>query len=326
MLGGVFAASRALAQVRAKTVRLGFLTPAIASLQDPFWAPLRASLTMYGWREGVEFELVARQSRGDPGRAEAFAREIVSEKVDLILAISTSSAVAVRRATRTIPVVTWCGYPVESGLAETLGRPGGNVTGVTNYAGDQVWGKFVQLLQELKPGMRELGVLWDYAPPAFPDGQIPLPMIEQSAQKLGIRTRVWLVRSERDLDAALGAIDRSPVEALILTQGGGFHAQPELSARIAEVVVRRRLPAIVDVASQSVFEQARCLLAYSPNVPEVLHRLAHFVDRVLRGASPSSLPFELPARFDLAVNVGAAKVIAVDIPRSLLLRADRVVE
>lgn len=326
MLGGALAAPLVLAQARAKTVRLGFLTPAIASLRSPFWAPFHASLTKYGWREGIEFALVARESRGDPVLAEAFAREMVAEKVDLILAITTASAVAARRATRTIAVVTWCGYPVESGLAETLGRPGGNVTGVTNYAGNQVWGKFVELLKELKPGMRELGVLWDYAPPAFPDGQIPLPMIEQSAQKLGIRTRVWLVRSERDLDAALGAIDRSPVEALILTQGGGFHVQPELSARIAEVVVRRRLPAIVDVASQSVFEQARCVLAYSPNVPEVLDRLAHFVDRVLRGASPSSLPFELPARFDLAVNAAAAKAIGLDIPRSVLLRADRVIE
>ena len=326
MLGGALAAPFALAQARGKTVRLGFLTPAITNLRGPFWAPFHASLTKYGWREGIEFELVARESRGDPVRAEAFAREMVAEKVDLILAITTASAVAARRATRTIPIVTWCGYPVESGLAATLGRPGGNVTGVTNYAGNQVWGKFVELLQELKPGMRELGVLWDYAPPAFPDGQIPLPMIEQSAQKLGIRTRVWLVRSERDLDAALGAIDRSPVEALILTQGGGFHVQPKLSARIAEVVVRQRLPAIVDVASQSVFEQARCVLAYSPNVPEVLNRLAHFVDRVLRGASPSSLPFELPAKFDLAVNAGAAKAIGLDIPRSVLLRADRVIE
>lgn len=326
MLGGALAAPRVFAQARARPIRLGFLTPVIPSLKDPFWAPLQASLAKYGWREGIEFELVARESLGDPLRAEAFAREIVAGKVDLILAITTSSAVAARLATRTIPVVTWCGYPVETGLAETLGRPGGNVTGVTNYAGDQVWGKFVELLQELKPAMRELGVLWDYAPPAFPDGQIPLPVIERSAQKLGIRTRVWLVRSERDLDAALGALDRSSVEALIVTQGGGFHAQPKLSARIAKVVVSRRLPAIVDLASQSVFEQARCVLAYSPNVPEVLNRLAHFVDRILRGASPSSLPFELPARFDLTLNAAVARAIGINIPQSILLRADRVIE
>jgi len=324
--GSVLAAPLARAQQPRKPARIGFLSPALASFKGPFWAPLVASLVKYGWREDIEFSLVLRESRGDPARALAMARELAAEKVDLILAITTASAFAARKATQRIPVVTWCGYPVESGLAESLARPGGNVTGIANYAGSQVWEKFVELLRDLKPGMRELGVLWDYAPPGFPDGQIPLPIIEKSAQQLGIRARTWMVRSEQDLDSALGAIDRSQVEALILSQGGGFHARPELSARIAELVIRRRLPAIVDVASVSVFEQANCVLAYSPNVPEILDRLARFVDRILRGANPASLPFELPARFDLAVSAKAAKSIGLALPQSLLLRADRVIE
>ena len=322
----LMAAPSGLAQRPAKVVRLGFLVPQITSLKDPFWQPRVAGLEKYGWREGREFALVARQSQGDPALALAMAREMVAEGVDLILAMATSSAVAARSATRTIPVVTWCGYPVESGLAESLSRPGGNVTGVANYAGDQVWGKFVELLRELKPGMRELGVLWDYAPPGFPDGQIPIPVIESAAQKLGIKARTWMIRSEQDLNAALAAIERSQIEALILSQGGGFHAQPALGARIGEVVVRRRLPAIVDVAGPSVFEQARCVLAYSPNVAEILDRLAHFVDRVLRGAKPATLPFELPARFELAVSAKSAALIGLAIPQSVLMRADRVIE
>jgi putative ABC transport system substrate-binding protein len=326
LAGGALAASLARAQQSRKPVRIGFLSPALASLKEPFWAPLVASLAKYGWREDIEFSLVLKESRGDPARALAMAHELAAEKVDLILAITTACAFAARNATQRIPVVTWCGYPVESGLAESLARPGGNVTGVANYAGSQVWGKFGELLRELKPGLRELGVLWDYAPPGFPDGQIPLPIIEKSAQQMGIRTRTWMVRSEQDLDSALVAIDRSQIEALILSQGGGFHSRPELGARIAELVVRRRLPAIVDVASVSVFEQASCVLAYSPNVLEILDRLARFVDRVLRGANPASLPFELPARFDLAVSAKAAKAIGLALPQSLLLRADRVIE
>src|SRR5262249_24104135 len=161
------------------------------------------------------FTMLARESRGDPALGLASARALVAEKVDAIVAIATSSAVAAQAATSSIPIVTWCGYPVEAGIADSLARPGRNVTGVANYAGSQVWEKFVELLRELKPGLREIGVLWDYAPPAFPDGQIPLPAIEQTARGMGIKVRTWMVMSEKDLDAALGEIGRSPIGALI---------------------------------------------------------------------------------------------------------------
>ena len=127
------------------------------------------------------------------------------------------------------------------------------------------------------------------------------------------------------LNEALAAIERSRIEGIIITNGGGIHNQPAHSARIADVFTRRGLPAVVDIAS-GVFENGRCVLAYSPNVPEILERLAHFVDRILRGANPAELPFELPSRFDLAVNAKAAKATGVAIPQSLLLRADRVIE
>lgn len=125
-------------------------------------------------------------------------------------------------------------------------------------------------------------------------------------------------------DECLAAIDRSQVDAVIISTGGGIHIQSP--GRIAALFARRRLPAITDVASPAVFEKAGCVLAYSPNVPEILGRLAHFVDRILRGANPGELPFELPARFDLAINAKSAKALGLGIPQSLMIRADRVIE
>jgi putative ABC transport system substrate-binding protein len=282
-------------------------------------------LAKRGWREGVEYSLEARESLGDPERALAMAKELVAQRVDVLLAISGGAALAAKKATDRIPIVSWLGYPVEAGLAKSLAHPGGNVTGVANYASDGVWGKFIELLRELRPGMRTLGVLWDYAPPGFPDGHVPLPIIEKSAREMGISARIWMVRSTQDLDEALAAIDWGRIDAIILTNGGGIHLQPAQADRIGASLAKHRLPAIVDVAS-TLFEKAGCVLAYSPNVPQLLGRLAYFVDRILRGANPGELPFELPARFDLAVNAKSARAIGLTIPQSLLLRADRVIE
>jgi putative tryptophan/tyrosine transport system substrate-binding protein len=325
-LGGVLATLPARAQLpkpRQAKVRLGFLTSFLA-LRTPAWAPFLKELEGRGWREGIEYSLETREYLGDYRRALALAKELVSLPVDLLIAVSGGSAHAVRAVTTTVPVVSWLGYPVEAGVAQSLARPGGNVTGVANYASAEVWGKFVELLRELTPGLREIGVLWDYAPPGFPDGQVPLPVIEQSARRAGIATRLWMNRSPADVEVALAAIEQTPPGGVILSAGGGVHAQS--ADRIAQTFARRRLPAISDVSTQNVFERAGCVLAYSPNVPEVLARLASLTDRVLRGAKPAELPFELPSRFDLAVNAKAAKAAGIAIPQSMLARADRVIE
>lgn len=321
----MLAAPVAVAQRPARMVRLGYLSSTLQTLRTPLWEPFFVALNKLGWREGVEYSLEARESRGDPERALAMAKELVAQRVDLLLAISGGAALAAKRATDRIPIVSWLGYPVEAGLAKSLARPGGNVTGVANYASADIWGKFIELLREMRPGLRALGVLWDYAPPGFPDGHVPLPIIEKSAQRMGIKAQIWMVRSEPDLNEALSAIERGGIEAIIMTNGGGIHNQPAIAGKIGQVFARRRLPAIIDVAS-AVFEKAGCVLAYSPNVPELLGRLAALVDRILRGANPGELPFEQPSRFDLVINAKSAKAIGVLIPQSLLVRADRVIE
>jgi putative ABC transport system substrate-binding protein len=240
--------------------------------------------------------------------------------------MATASGVAASKATARIPVVTWCGYPVEAGLAASLSRPGRNVTGVANYAGTDVFGKFVELLRELRPGLRAIGVLWDYAPPAFPDGFVPIPAIEEAARRMGISSRIWTVRSEKDFDAARSEIERGTYEALVVTTGGGIHNRADVMDRLGELVTRRRLPAITDIAGTALVVRANCVLAYSPNVPEILTRLADLTDRILRGADPGELPFERPSKFELAINLKAARAMSLPVPQPLLLRADRVIE
>jgi putative ABC transport system substrate-binding protein len=322
--GAMLVAPLVQAQRPQRPVRIGVLAQ-VFSAEGEFWAPLFAELARLGWKRESGLVLEVRRTQGDPKLAATFARELAEARVDLILALSTAAAVAARQASETIPIVTWCGYPVEAGLAASLARPGGNVTGIANYANAEVWGKFVELLREVRPEARELGVLWDYAPPAFPDGLIPLPAIEQAAAKLGMRSRVWISRTTPDLVRALDEVERSPVQVLVISLSGGIHFLDVNIPRINGLIAGRRLPAITDIATAQTPAMG-FLMAYSPNVAQVQGRLASLINQVLRGANPASLPFELPAKFDLALYAKSAAAIGLSIPQSLLLRAERVIE
>lgn len=324
-MGGLLGASLlARAQRSGKPARVGVIQTTL-TIRRPFWQPYFAALGERGWREGTHFTLELMETGGDPARAVRLAQELVAKKVDLLLAISTASAVAARKASDRVPVVTWCGYPVEAGIAASLARPGGNVTGVANYAGLEVWGKFIDLLRDLRPGMSELGVLWDYVPPAFPDGPIALAFLRETAGRLGLRSRIWTIAEPQHLDDALVEIDQGRADALLLTNGGGIHNRREQASRIGEVIARRRLPTITDIAG-TLLDEVGGLLAYSPNVPEILGRLASFTDRILRGANPAVLPFELPSRYELTVNMRSARSLGLGVPQSLLLHASKVIE
>jgi len=322
LIGGALAAPFARGQP--KVARLGLLTsslPLRATAMEPFTAGLRGR----GWNEGANLIIEGRAHEGNFAKALELAGELVKLRVDATLALGTNSAVAVRQISDRLPVVTSCGDPVAAGLARSLARPGGNVTGVAVYPRPEMFGKLVDLLHEVRPSLRDLAILWDFVPPGWPDGPIHLEALQQAAERLGIRSQFWMVHNEKDLLAALSAIDRGKFDALVVSATGGIHLQPALGGRIAEVVARRRLPAITNFANET-FANAGCLLAYSPQVQEIFGRLAYFVDRVLRGASPGDLPIEQPTRFDLIINLKIAKALGLTIPQSVLLRADRVIE
>lgn len=321
--GGVLLAAP-LARAQPKVVRLGLLS-SIQPLSPIIADPLAAGMRERGWIEGPTFVIERRGHAGNPAKALELAKELVGLRVDAILALSALSAVAVKQASERIPVVCWVGEPVVTGLARSLARPGGNFTGVANYANVETYGKLVQLLREVRPSLRELAVLWDYVPPGFPDGPIGLDALRAAAKQLGVSIQVRMVHDEQELLAALAVIDRGKFDALVISSSGGINGRPELSARIAEVVTRRRLPAITDLPT-AVFANAGCLLAYAPRIPDIMGRLAYFVDRVLRGANPGELPFEQPTTYELTVNLKTAKAIDLKIPQSLLIRADRVIE
>ncbi len=188
-----------------------------------------------------------------------------------------------------------------------------------------MFGKLVDLLHEMRPSLRDLAILWDFVGPGWPDGPAHLEALREAAKRLGIRSQAWMVHNEKDLLSALSAIDRGKFDALVVSAGGGVHQQPAVGGHIAEVVTRRRLPTITNLANET-FVNAGCLLAYSSQVQEIAPRLAYFVDKILRGAKPADLPIEYPTKFDLIINLKTAKALGLTIPPSLLGRADRVIE
>ena len=313
-----------IARAQPKVVRLGLLTNSLP-LRPTVMEPFTAGLHGRGWNEGTNLIIEGRAHEGSFAKALELARELVGMRVDATLALGTNSAVAVKQNSDRMPVVTWCGDPVAAGLARSLARPGGNVTGIANYPRAEMFGKLVELLREVRPSLRELAILWDFVLPGWPDGPSHLEALQRAAKGLGIRSNVWMVHNERNLLAALFAIDRGKFDALVVSASGGIHQQPALGGRIAEVIARRRLPAITNLANET-FANAGCLLAYSSQVQEIVGRLAYFVDRVLRGANPSDLPIEQPTKFELIINLKIAKALGITIPQIVLLRADRVIE
>src|SRR5262245_62649055 len=176
----------------------------------------REALADRGWVEGRDFTVEWTPTHGKMDLVEQVAQEFVHTKVDLIVTASTAYALAAHRATGTVPIVMLTsGFPVEAGLAASLAHPGRNVTGNAIYAGTEVFGKLVELLREIAPRMKSLGVLWDYAPPAFPDGPIAIKELERAVSRFGVQLVLLQVGAPADLDPALQALATARVDALL---------------------------------------------------------------------------------------------------------------
>jgi putative tryptophan/tyrosine transport system substrate-binding protein len=319
--GAAIAPPRAAAQSRTYRIGLIVLAP-FPPLIDPFLAALGAR----GWAQGRNLEVDTVVTAPQQERAADMAKTLIAKGADLLVVVGTANAVAAQQASGAVPVVMLAsGYPVQSGLAKTLARPGGNVTGLTVYAGTEIFGKSVALAKELVPALRDLGVFWAYAPPAFPEIELEIcrKEIKEAADALKIRVHFWMNRNARDLDAALTAAASAPLQALLMTSGGP-QSTPEGIAKVANFCEKRRVPAVADVAS--VIFRTAGVAAYSPDFSELGMRGASFVDRIFRGAKPGELPIEHPTRFQLHINPRRAKLIGLTFPPSILARADRVIE
>jgi len=319
----LFVPLRARAQTAGRVFRLGFLAPGpIPQLSDALIAALRDR----GWgSQNLVVDL--RYTQGNPQNAERLARELATERVDVIVTVVTATAMAARRATNVLPIVMYIsGYPVEGGLAASLAQPGGNVTGMTVYAGGgELFGKFLQLLRELRPSLRELGVFWGYAPPSYKLEQVApaIDELRRAATAFNMNVHFWQTGTESDLGAALSAAATMPLDGLFVT-GGVIHNLQAIASRIAQFTHERRLPAVTD-SPGNLFLAGGAILSYSAELKELASRTAYFVDRIFKGARPGDLPIEQPTKYELTVNLKAARTIGLTVPSALLLRADRVI-
>jgi putative tryptophan/tyrosine transport system substrate-binding protein len=323
LAGGLAAPLAIEAQQAGKVFRLGFLS---GLPNHPLIPLLVAALNGRGWVEGGDFVLDSRNSDQDPKRAAGLAEALLRQGVDVIVTVNTAHALAARQATTTVPIVMFTsGFPVEAGLARSLARPGGNVTGSSIYAGTALFGKYVELLREVAPSMRELGVMWGYAPPAFTEQEVEVSLgeLRRGARALNINPRVWMNRTDRDVSDALAAAANAPIGALFVT-ASVVHAQPANAPRIADFAVRRRLPMLTDFGGAHF--EAGGLLLYSADFNDLASRTAYFIERIRQGAKPGDLPIEQPSRFNLVINLKTAKAIGLTIPPSLLARADQIIE
>lgn len=307
------------AQVR-RSFRIGFGYMLLWA-REPLFRQLLAEL---GWTYGRDYVFV---DSGLPFGADLdeAARHVVAREPDVIYVPSTALALAIQKVTRTIPVVMYSsGYPVPAGVAQSLSRPGGNVTGNTAYAGTGIWGKLFQLLGEAKPGIKRVGLLWDYLPPLFAPAEIEFGMNElrTDALALGLELEFAEIRDGTEVPAALARLVAQRVDALLVTYG------PVLGPSVPRVLrfaMGKRLPTIMDSHSIPPLDPGP-LLVYGAPVADLTRRSFAYIDRILRGEKAGDLPIQQPARFELVVNLRTAAAMGLALPQSLLARADRVIE
>lgn len=296
-----------------RPARIGYLV--LAPLGDPpsperaaFLAQLHAS----GYRESENLTIEYRSADGDPERLPFLAEELVTLAVDVIVVAGTLPAIAARAATRDIPVVfLFAVDPVESRLVASLSRPGGNATGTSALAAE-LGGKRLELLQEMRPGLRRVAVLWD---PGL-GVSAELRTIEAAARQLGIAIHRVALHAAADIGPAFDAVDRAQAAAVLVTTDARM---PSYRHAIVELAAKRRLPTMFGLRA---FVTAGGLMSYAPGFPALARRAALQVDRILRGAHPSDVPVEQPTEFELVVNLTTAKRLGLTIPRGILLRAD----
>ena len=278
-----------------------------------------------GWVEG--HDVVVQDSGfayGSPNHVQA-AERVAKARPDLILTYSSNYALALHRATPTTPIVMWTsGYPVEVGIAESLARPGKNVTGNTQYAGTGFWGKQVELLREAKPGTKRVAVCWGYVPPDFPKEEIDpcYRELRLAANSLGATLTIVEFPSADRVPASLAQIEAANPEAMLVTTGPAIWAA---RTQVMAYAIRRRLPTIGDFHWPETESHAP-VLQFAPSTGDQVKRAVAYIDRIRKGARPGLLPIQLPAKFELVVNRAAAQSIDLAIPQSVLLRADRVIE
>jgi len=317
---GLFAAALAAeAQPTAKTYRLGRLywgSPPLTQMDIVSQSAFLHRLRALGYREGENLTIERRFGDGRPDRLREAARELAQSKVDVIFTAGDEAIRAAKEATETIPIIMMACDAVESGLIQSLARPGGNVSGITCLSGD-LGAKRVEILRGLIGNYSRLAVIYN---PRDPHTRNELTGVQMAVKRWAVETQFFGVADPAELEAAFSEIADNRIDSLFVV-GDSFTVVHR--STITQLAAKHRLPAVYAFKE---FVEAGGLAAYGPNLIEVLHVAAGQVDRVLRGAKPADLPVQQPTKFELTINLKTAKALGLTIPPSVLLRADRVID
>lgn len=309
-------ASRAGAAVGdARMARVGWVTAQRAESLAPYVAAFRAALTQFGFVEGRNIVIDFRYGDDDLERVPVLVDELMRLGVQVIVAQGAAVAIIDRLKPRVPLVYVTSGDPVASGFAAALARPHANMTGLT-FMSVEFNRKRLEVLREIVPGLRRVAVL---ANPEHPGEVRERAFTLQVGQDLGMEVTLFETRKVDDLDAAFATIGRDPPQAISLFSDG-FAVQ--YRQRIIDAATRLRVPV---VAGWAVFAESGALFSYGPRLIDSYRRLAYYVDRILKGATPSELPIEQPATFELVLNQKTAALLNLSVPTSVLIRADRVI-
>jgi putative ABC transport system substrate-binding protein len=297
--------------------RIGFLGNSTAALEANLIGPFREGLRNLGYVEGKNLIIEWRWAEGKYKRFPTLISELIAQKVEVIITAGTPATLAVKKATKSVPLVMVAvGNPVGNGIVPSLARPGGNITGLTSIS-TEMDGKRLELLKEAVPNVSYVAVLWNAASPlqvlAEKQVQIAARTMNMKVLSLGVRTK-------EEIEASFATMIREKPNALLVLADRLFLHHRKL---IMDFAARQRLPGVhaykelVDVGG---------LMSYGPSYEEMHRRAAYFVDKILKGARPGNLPVEKPRKFDLKVNLKAAKGLGLTIPRTILRRASEVIE
>jgi putative ABC transport system substrate-binding protein len=296
---------------RAKDPVVGMLTTSSSGVVD---AGVQQGLADFGYVPGQNISLIRKETDFD--RLDQLAAELIAISPDVIFGTGSQAMIALKRQTSTIPIVTMSTNPLGLGFVASLARPGGNITGVS-LLGPEVAGKRLELLKELVPDVDTAAVLWN---PDDPGAHFSLLETQTAGKALKIDLHPFETHTLADLDSAFSAATKEAVQAVILLPAP-FMAKS--AGRIAELALADRLPTF---GFSELEAKAGELVAFGPDFSEAARRVAYYVDRILRGASPNDLPVEQPTKFKLVINLKTAKALGITVPNSVFVRADEVIE
>ena len=307
------------AQQPTKVPRIGYVSGTGDAInQGPYVEALRQGLRERGYVDGKNITIDYRGAEGKLDRIPSIVQELVQLKVDVLIAPVPGAIRAAKQATKTIPIVMVAGMdPVATGLVDSLAHPGGNITGISTLSQD-LNGKRLELLKEVVPRLSRVGILLDLESPS---SVIHLKEYEAVGRAFKIQVQSLEVRGLKpDLESAFKTAAKARAGAIITITNANLYLQQK---RIADLAIKNRLPSLFQ---GSTWVESGGLMSYSTDELGAFRRAAYYVDRILKGAKPADLPVEQPMKFEFVINLKTAKQIGLDIPQSVLFRADKVIK